>query len=144
MAIGLYAGAKSTKLRFGILATLLALFASDAVLGFYRGMWYVYGASCIPVLLGSLGSRRGGRAWLWGAAAVSSISFFVLTNAAVWATGHLYPHTMGGVAACFAAAVPFYQNQIAGDIFYTAALFGADALLRYLAQREPQMAQPCA
>jgi hypothetical protein len=51
-----------------------------------------------------------------------------------------YPHTWGGLAACFAAAVPFYRNQIAGDAFYTVALFGADAIFRGAFHSKPQVA----
>ena len=52
MAIGLFAGSQGRKTSTGVLATLLALVLSDAVLGFYPGFWYVYGAALIPVLLG--------------------------------------------------------------------------------------------
>jgi hypothetical protein len=42
----------------------------------------------------------------------------------------LYPGTIDGLAACFAAAIPFYQNQVVGDAFYTVAIFGGYALLK--------------
>jgi uncharacterized protein DUF6580 len=141
MAIGLYAGARSAKLWIGVLVTLLALTVSDAVLGFYAGMWYVYAASLIPVLLGRLAQQQQRRlSFVAGAAIASGVSFFVITNAAVWGTSNLYPHTWGGLAACFAAAVPFYRNQIAGDAFYTVALFGADAIFRGVFHPKPQVA----
>ncbi|HEX5432368.1 MAG TPA: DUF6580 family putative transport protein [Bryobacteraceae bacterium] len=140
MAIGLYAGAKSAKLRVGIFATLAALLASDAILGFYHGMWYIYAASLVPVLLGRFLRRKDGAAATAAVALVSSLSFFIITNFMVWATGALYPHTFAGLATCFAAAVPFYQNEILGDAFYTVALFGGHALLRRFAQPAPQAA----
>jgi hypothetical protein len=141
MALALYAGAKSPKLRTGVLATMLALLVSDAVLGFYAGMWYVYAASVIPVLLGRGVRRRNGSTGSLAAAAFGSgLSFFLITNMVYWAAGSLYPHTVRGLASCFAAAIPFYQNQLAGDAFYTAALFGADALLRRALNPEPQAA----
>ena len=129
MAIGLYAGAKSARLRTGILAVLLALLLSDAVLGLYRGMWYVYAASLIPVLVGRFVRDREGWQPIAAGALCSSLFFFLTTNFAVWAFGHLYPHTPTGLAACFAAAIPFYGNQVLGDAFYTAALFGGHVLL---------------
>lgn len=140
MAIGLYSGAKFTKLRTGIVATLAALFLSDIVLGFDKGMWYIYAASLIPVFIGRLLLRRDGVAATAAAALISSLSFFVTTNFMVWAMGHLYPHTLAGLATCFAAAVPFYQNQILGDAFYTVALFGGHALLRRFAEPAPRAA----
>jgi len=42
----------------------------------------------------------------------------------VWATGNMYPHTIGGLWVCFLAGLPFYRNQILGDAFYTAAIGG--------------------
>ncbi len=142
MAIGLYAGARSAKLWVGVLVTMAALLASDAILGFYAGMWYVYAASLIPVLLGWLAQRQPRRriAFIAASAIASGVSFFVITNAAVWATSNLYPHTWGGLATCFAAAVPFYRNQVAGDALYTFALFGADALFRATFYPKPEVA----
>jgi len=140
MAIGLYAGAKSTKVRTGVLVTLLALLLSDAVLGFYRGMWYVYAAWLVPVLIGRIIRTRPGVGVIAAAAFCSSVSFFLTTNFMVWAAGHLYPHTASGLAACYVAGLPFYQNQLLGDAVYTLALFGAHALLSKLAQPAPQAA----
>jgi hypothetical protein len=43
------------------------------------------------------------------------------------------------------AAVPFFQNTVAGDLFYTALLFGGFALAEHFLPRlregEPQPAQ---
>jgi hypothetical protein len=138
MAIGLYAGAKSAKLRTGVLVTLSALLLSDAVMGFYRGMWYVYAASLIPVLIGHWMRNRDGFGVLASGALASSLSFFLTTNFMVWATGHMYPHTTAGLAACYVAGIPFYQNQLLGDAFYAFALFGGHALISRFAQPAPQ------
>ena len=37
---------------------------------------------------------------------------------------------MAGLAACFTAGIPFYQNQFLGDGSYTLAIFGGYALLK--------------
>ena len=41
----------------------------------------------------------------------------------------MYPLTLSGLAACYVAAVPFFQNTLAGDLFYSGLLFGGFALL---------------
>src|SRR5579864_2899956 len=97
LAIGLYSGVKSEKLRTGVLVTFLALLVSDAVMGFYRGMGWVYAAWLIPVLMGRLIRRKPGVTALAAGALCSSLSFFVITNFAVWAGGHTYPHTAAGL-----------------------------------------------
>jgi hypothetical protein len=140
VALGLYGGAKSKKLQTGVVITLLALFLSDALMGFYRGMWYVYAAFLVPVLVGRLIRRHEGIAAIAAGGLFSSLSFFGITNFMVWATGTLYPHTASGLAACFAAGIPFYRNQLAGDVFYIAVLFGSHALIRRLARPEPRTA----
>ena len=99
-------------------------------MGFYQGFWYVYGAALIPVLLGRLIGSRAGAKSIGLAALASSLSFFAITNFMVWEGGHMYPHSASGLTACFVAAIPFYQNQLLGDAFYTVALFGGYALIR--------------
>lgn len=134
MAIGLFAGSHARKVSTGVLATLLALALSDAVLGFYSGFWYVYAAALIPVFLGKLIRDRSGAGVIAAAAFASSLSFFLITNFMVWATGNMYAHTIGGLSACFLAGIPFYRNQILGDAFYTAAIFGGYALIHRIYQ----------
>jgi hypothetical protein len=138
IAIALFAGSQARFATTGVLATLSALILSDAVMGFYSGFWYVYGAALIPVLLGRLIRSRNGAVAIVAAALGSSVSFFLVTNFMVWATGSLYPHTMAGLATCFAAGIPFFQNQLLGDAFYTAALFGGHAAFSRLWRPLPQ------
>jgi hypothetical protein len=140
MAIGLYAGTKATKMRTGMAVTLIALLLSDAVMGFYQGMWYVYAASLLPVLIARVIRKRERVGVIAAGAFVSSVSFFLTTNFMVWATGHMYSHTAAGLAACYVAGLPFYQNQLLGDAFYTFALFGAHSLVSHLMQPAPQAA----
>jgi hypothetical protein len=129
MAIGLFSGYQSSKAVTGILVTLSALALSDLVLGFHSGFWFVYGAALVAVLFGRITRNRGASA-IAAAALASSLSFFLITNFMVWATSGMYPVTLTGLAACFTAAIPFYQNQFVGDAVYTLVLFGGYALLK--------------
>jgi len=129
MAIGLFAGSHAQKTSTGILATMSALALSDAVMGLYSGFWYVYAAMLLPVLLGRLIRDRSGVGAIAATALASSVSFFLITNFMVWATEALYPHTIAGLTASYIAGIPFYQNQLMGDAFYTLAMFGGYALL---------------
>lgn len=56
---------------------------------------------------------------------VGAVVFFVISNFAVWIGGTLYPITGAGLAACFAAAVPFLGNTVLSAAFYSGVLFGA-------------------
>ncbi len=51
--------------------------------------------------------------------------FFVISNFAVWLGSGMYPPTLGGLGACFAAAVPFYGNSLASSVLFSGVLFGA-------------------
>jgi len=138
MATGLFAGTYARKTSVGIFATMSALALSDAVMGFYSGFWYVYGAMLIPVLLGRAIRNRSGVGPIVATALASSLSFFLITNFMVWATSPLYPRTVAGLAASYVAGIPFYQNQLLGDAFYTLAMFGGYALLRRFMQPTQQ------
>jgi hypothetical protein len=46
-----------------------------------------------------------------------------------------YPKTSAGLAACYAAAVPFFQNTVAGDLFYATLLFGGFKVAELLVPR---------
>ena len=140
MAIGLFAGSQARKVSTGVLTTLCALVLSDAVLGFYSGFWYVYAAALIPVLLGTLIRNRTSAGAIAGAGLASSVSFFLITTFMYWTTEGFYPHTSAGLSACFLAGIPFYRNQVLGDVVYTVAIFGGYAVLNRLCQPAEQVA----
>ena len=64
----------------------------------------------------------------------SATSFFILSNFAVWIGSSMYPHTAAGLAACYAAAVPFYQNDLISTGLTATALFGIPALAAKLVE----------
>lgn len=55
---------------------------------------------------------------------LGAIQFFVITNFGAWMFLNSYPKTFAGLMACYAAGVPFFWNTLAGDIGYSALLFG--------------------
>jgi hypothetical protein len=57
-------------------------------------------------------------------------SFFVVSNFAVWAGSAMYPHTLAGLVSCYAAAIPFYRNDLASTAIVLGIAFGVPALLR--------------
>jgi len=140
MAIALFAGSHARRVGTAILATLFALALSDALMGFYPGFWYVYAAALVPVLLGRMIRDHEGVGSIAAAAIASSLSFFLITNFMFWATGQLYPRTMAGLSACYLAGVPFYRNQVLGDVVYTVAIFGGYALINRLCEPTQQAA----
>jgi hypothetical protein len=60
----------------------------------------------------------------------SSLSFFLVTNFAVWAFSPIYAANAGGLIKCYIAALPFLQNMLCGDLFWGIVLFGGYWLAR--------------
>jgi hypothetical protein len=53
----------------------------------------------------------------------------------------LYTHNAAGLMACYVAAIPYYGRTLLADLFYSAALYGAFALL---SRRAAVQSQPAA
>jgi hypothetical protein len=134
-AMALFSGAYLGRRWLAFAAPLGAMLLSDAVIGFYSGMWVTYLAIALVALLGSLAleKRSAGRIGL--AAAAGSLLFFALSNFGTWALGSMYPHTAAGLVACYVAAIPFFQNTLAGDLFYATLLFGGFRIVELLIPR---------
>lgn len=59
----------------------------------------------------------------------ASVSFFILSNLASWLA--FYPPTATGLSNCFIQAIPFFKNTWFSTLFYTAILFGCQALFEH-------------
>jgi hypothetical protein len=133
-AMALFAGAQLDSKRVAIFVPLMALFLSDLLLGFHNTMLYVYGAVALIALIGKWGWGR----WQWkglaGLSLASSLLFFVITNLGVWITGG-YEHSLQGLFTCYAMAIPFFETQIMGDLFFSGLIFGIFAVLQTVGRK---------
>ena len=129
----LYFGARGPKRQLWAPLALLAV--SDVILTkivySYPLTWdhFVTWAWYAAILL--LGTQlRENTNWLrvGGAALASSVSFFAVSNFAVWACWNMYPKTLAGLMTCYAAALPFFRRGVAGDMVFTAVMFGVPAV----------------
>jgi hypothetical protein len=59
-------------------------------------------------------------------------SFFVVSNYAVWVGSVTYPHSLSGLVTCYAAAVPFYRNDLLSTAIVAGLAFGVPVLVRKL------------
>ncbi len=125
-----------------VLVPVLALAATDYWLTVYAygypfhlasyiPTWLWYGAVCLGGSA-ALHHRHGSLRVALAALAASS-SFFLLSNGAVWLHGTMYPRTVAGLGACYAAGLPFYRNDVASTLVFSAVFFAlptAAAILR--------------
>jgi hypothetical protein len=65
-----------------------------------------------------------------GAALVSSVSFFLMSNLAAWAWLDMYPKSLGGVMMSYVAGLPFFRHALEGDLLFTAVMFATPLALR--------------
>ncbi len=130
----LFFGSRQPLRRAWIPVALLA--ASDVLLtvGIYKypftvdhfvtWAWYV-----AAIAIGSLLASNRNPLRVGAASLAASISFFILSNFSVWAVWNMYPKTLSGLLNCYAMAVPFFRNTLAGDMIFSCVFFGVPALV---------------
>ena len=145
-SLAIFGGAVITNKKYALILPLGALLLSDILFelftstpGFYDiSQTFVYGAFILITFLATKIKTASTKnilfACLW-----SGAIFFILSNFGVWLTGVFYPKTLTGLVQCYTAAIPFYKNEFFGNmllntfmsnIFYTAVLFGAYAVIK--------------
>lgn len=134
-AMAMFGGAYFPSKKQSVLIPLAALFISDLVLGFHSTMIFVYAAFALIGLIGWTLRSQKSIVQVGTLSLVSSAVFFLVSNFGVWAAGGFYAPTWQGLVQCYVAAIPFLDNQIYGDLFFTATLFGGyEALKRFVPQ----------
>jgi hypothetical protein len=83
------------------------------------------------VLLGGLLAKNASVLRIGAASLTASVSFFLLSNFAVWAVWNMYPKTASGLAMCYVAGLPFFRNTVVSDLFFSAAFFGIGYLVSH-------------
>jgi hypothetical protein len=129
--------------KWGILIPLAARLVGDLFIGFYdwQVMASVYAGIAAAYVIGWFLGKNVRWYKIIASSLASSIVFFLVTNFSVWAFFSWYPHTWAGLLNCFALALPFFRNTLAGDLIYSGVLFGAFELVVVLAAKRKLAAQ---
>lgn len=127
-AIALFGAAKFERKWEAFVIPALVLLLSDAIIGFYPQMGVTYFAFAVIACIGFGLRNHQGSLPVLAATLGSSVLFYLITNFALWLPYDLYPATVEGVMESYIAALPFFKNTLAGDVFYAALLFGGFAL----------------
>jgi uncharacterized protein DUF6580 len=133
----LFFGARGSRRQMWIPVVLLA--ATDVVLTKFiyayvlswdhLVTWAWYAAI---VLLGTTLREKSGLWRVVGAALASSVSFFLISNLAVWAAWDMYPRTFSGLMMSYTAGLPFFRGTVESDLFFSLAMFGTPVLIHAL------------
>jgi uncharacterized protein DUF6580 len=70
-----------------------------------------------------------------GASLASAISFFLVSNFAVWAFGDMYAKSIAGLVQCYTMAIPFFRGTFASDLIYTPVLFSVPYALKLVERK---------
>lgn len=124
--------------RLGWILPLSILFVSDLFIGFYQPfvMAAVYGSYVIMWGLGVFAKRFNSRSALLPATLAGSITFYVVTNFAVWAFSPLYSKTLAGLIQSYWMALPFFRSTLAGDLVYVVLLVAVFEAVKVMVKRE--------
>ena len=136
-AIAIFSGARLPRRWGAFFIPFAAMAISDFFIDFGTGRAIltpiriaVYASFAASMVLGRLLPARFSAARTASVALASSFSFFVVTNFAVWASSGMYPHSPAGVFRGYAAALPFFRNDLFGTLAWTGILFAAEAVAR--------------
>jgi len=132
LAIALAGGVYLDK-RIALVIPLAALIISDLFIGFHNTIFFVYGSFLLIGFIGVWLQSHKKPLWIVGTTLFSSVIFFMITNFGVWITGGgwFYAKTWQGLIECYTLALPFFRNSVAGDLVYTAVLFGLFEFVLY-------------
>lgn len=134
-----------------MLAPLAVLAGTDIYLTLFSYHYAFHWTAYIPTWTWYLAAIVLGRillqsrtSWLrvGSAALLGPTAFFLMSNFAVWMVsahspalpGDMYSNSLGGLATCFAAGLPFYRNDLVSTTIVAGLAFGVPVLLRRLQQ----------
>ncbi len=136
-ALSLYAGASLPR-RWAWMVPLAAMGLSDLVIDYAIGRpfndpsrWLVYGSFALIAQMGPLAKSPKVGTWLLPVLSLSaSAVFFLASNLGAWLVlDMMYPRTLTGLLACYAAGISGFDRTIMADLAGTAVLFGFGAIL---------------
>lgn len=112
-------------------------FLSDLIIGVYSWpiMASVYLSYTLAIFVGSkfkknLKSNFNG--WLMLGSLLSSSTFFLITNGAVWLWSGMYQLTATGLMQSYVNALPFFRNSLLSDFYGTVVLISSFMLISRL------------
>ena len=143
-ALSLFAGARLRGWHAYALPIVLMAVTDPLLGGYSTATPFVYASFLFSVWMGTKIRNTENPVWICGMALAGSLQFFLISNLPYWLLSTSpYAHNLSGLAACYAAAIPFFRHTLESDLLYTAVLFGAHAWLsRRVAPNERVVAQP--
>lgn len=136
-AIALFAGVYLGR-NYAVVLPIITMLIGDLFIGFYgwQMMLVVYASYAVIGLSGLLIKKHKSFATIAAGGISASIIFFLTTNWAVWQFSPWYARDFGGLIQCYTMALPFFRNNLIGDLFYVSVFFGAYEAVIYWAREK--------
>jgi hypothetical protein len=99
------------------------------------GTLLIYFSVIVMTALGLMIANRRSFASVAGVSALSAIVFFIISNFGVW-LGNTLPKTAAGLMATYELGIPFFANNLAGNLFFGLLFFG---ILNYMPKSLPAL-----
>jgi hypothetical protein len=136
----LFFGARGSRRQMWI--PLLLLAATDVILTkfiySYALSWdhlVTFAWYAAILWLGTNLREKSGPVRVVAAALASSVSFFLISNFAVWAAWpQMYPRGFNGLMMSYTAGLPFFRGTLESDLFFSIAFFGTPVFLQALSR----------
>ena len=122
-AIALFGGTFINKKFLAFIIPFVILLISDILIGFHGYMLSVYVSFAITVTLGFQVRKKVGITSVLTASLISSVLFYVITNVAVWYGSPFFAQDISGLIKCYIVAIPFFNNSMFGDLFFSSIFF---------------------
>ena len=132
-AIALFGGCYFLNKKIAFVATIACILISDLFLNyfiyfgelklFYDGIFLNYFSIALIVLIGTLIKKVKFESILL-CSSLAAFTHWLISDIGVWLYSPLYPKTFEGLITCFVAALPFLQNMLLGNLFFSFLLFG--------------------
>ena len=127
--MALFGAATLTNKKLAFIVPIMAMLISDFFIpnGFDLS---VYTAFIAIAAMGLLISNKKGPMPVIVGSISASVIFFAISNFGVWASQAMYTKNAIGLISCFEAAIPFFPNTLAADLFFSSLLFSSYAIIK--------------
>lgn len=133
-AMALFGSAYFSKKNWAMLIPFLALFLSDIFLNYIKydvgfGWWSLatYLSFGLAFLVGTVILKQVNVKNVFLGSLGVSVVFFLVSNSISWLFDSIYTKDFNGLLTSLAAGVPFFQNEFAANLVYSALMFGTYA-----------------
>jgi len=127
-ALAIFAGAQFKDKSMAFIMPIAAMAISDLFIGNGFSL-LVYTGFVAMVACGFLIRNKVNTSNVVLASFISASVFFLITNFSFFYPATLYPRSISGVLASYAAGLPFFRNMLISNLIFSAVLFSSFSLL---------------